>query len=130
MFNGVQVKAKKEGKGVVRSTPHISDTDLIKIGIYFDVDHMKEPKPYILQHTVQFYLMYFFCRRGQENLYDLTKDHFKVITEPDGTQYVIQSIDEKDKNHGVNETQLANQGKMYADESEYNSCLPLIFLIK
>ena len=113
VFEGVQVKGKEEGRGVVHSTPHIADTDLIKIGMYFDVGHMKEPKPYILQHTVQFYLMYFFCRRGQENLYDLTKDHFKVIAEPEGTQYVIQ---------------MANQGKMYADPSEYNHFARLILL--
>ena len=118
VFDGMQVKAKKEGKGTVHSTPHISDTDLIKIGHYFNVDHVTSPDPYILQHTVQFYLMYFFCRRGQENLYDMTKDHFELITENTGEQYVVQKLDEKDKNHGVQQTELANQGKMYSDASE------------
>ena len=81
---------------------------------------MSNPQPYILQHTVQFYLMYFFCHQGQENLYDMTKDHFKLITEvATGEQYLIQNIDEKDKNHGINETEMANQGKMYEDPSKY-----------
>ena len=115
VFDGVQVKAKKLGKGVTKSTPHISDEDLLKIGHYFNVDHVTNPQPKILQETVQFYIMYFFCRRGQENLYDMTKDYFQVIVEPGGTEFVMQVEDEKDKNHGVNDTEAANQAKMFAD---------------
>ena len=48
VFDGVQVKAKKTGKGVTRSTPHISEADLKKIGEYFDIDHITNPQPTIL----------------------------------------------------------------------------------
>ena len=61
VFDGVQVKAKKTGKGITHSTPHISDSDLQKTGRYFDIDHVTKPKPKILQHCVLFYIMYFFC---------------------------------------------------------------------
>ena len=57
--------------------------------------------------------MYFFCQRGQENLHEMSKEHFELCVEPDGTEYVIQKLDEKDKNHGVKDTEIPNQGKMY-----------------
>ena len=97
IFDSVQVQAKKVGKGATKSTPQISDTDLIKIGVFFDVDHMKKPNPKVLRHTMQFFIMYFFCRRGQENLYTMTKDHFELYVQPDGTEVVVQKLDEMDK---------------------------------
>ena len=120
VFDGVQVKAKKTGKGLVHSTPHISEDDMKKIGIYFDVDHVTKPNPRVLQHCVLFYVMYFFCRRGQENLYEMRLDQFKVVVKPDGSKYVEQDIDEKDKNHGVNMTEMANQAKMYQQPGTNN----------
>ena len=121
IFDSVQVKAKKSGKGTVNSTPHISPDDLQRIGDYLNIDHMNKPDPRILQHAVQFFIMFFFCRRGQENLYDMTSDHFKLIVQEDGNEFAIQNMDEKDKNHGVNETEIANQGKMYADPGKAKS---------
>ena len=111
-------KPKSLDKGITKSTPHITKTDLKLIGDYFNVNHMMKPQPKTLQHAVQFFIMYFFCRRGEENLFEMTKDHFKIVTEYDGTQYVIQNIDEQDKNHGVKDTEMANQGKMFADPGE------------
>ena len=43
----------------------------------------------------------------------MTVNQFRIVVNPDGTKYVEQNIDEKDKNHGVNDTELANQAKMY-----------------
>ena len=51
----------------------------------------------------------------------MTKDTFKVVIEPNGTEYVIQAADEKDKNHGVNDTEPSNQAKMYEDPGKKNS---------
>ena len=84
VFDSVQVKAKKEGKGVRDSTSVISPEDLRKIGEYFAVDHVTTPQPKHLQECVMFYIMYFFCQRGQENLKDMRVNHFKLITEADG----------------------------------------------
>ena len=64
VFDGVQVKAKKCGKGATKSTAHISDEDMTKLSNYFHHDHVKFPSPKILQQCVQFYIMFFFCRRG------------------------------------------------------------------
>ena len=74
VFDGVEVQAKKEGKGIVRSTPHISLDDLALIGACFYVDHVSTPHPKKLQQAVLFYIMYFFCQRGQENLYHMKKN--------------------------------------------------------
>ena len=120
IFDSVQVKAKKIGKGVTKSSPHISPEDLKILASYFDVNHVQKPNPRILQQCVQFYIMYFFCRHGQENLYEMTIQHFKTTVDYDGTRYVEQTIDEKDKNHGINDTKLANQGKMYEDRGLCN----------
>ena len=120
VFDGVQVKAKKTGKGRTKNTPPISEEDLKKIGQYFAVDHVARPSPQILQQCMQFYIMYFFCHRGQENLYEMTQDHFKVHVEPDGTCHVYQNIDEKDKNHGIYDTEATNQGHMYEDTGMFN----------
>ena len=45
----------------------------------------------------------------------MSQETFKIVTQAYGTQYIIQSIDEKDKNHGVNDTDPANQGQIFAD---------------
>ena len=62
--------------------------------------------------------MYFFCQRGQENLKGMMVNHFKTVIETDGTRYIVQAIDEKNKNHGVNDTEIANQARMYEDKSK------------
>ena len=43
----------------------------------------------------------------------MTLDTFKLQVEPDGTKYVYQNVDEMDKNHGIDKSDPANQGKMY-----------------
>ena len=87
-----------------------------KISEYFNYDHMNNPDPKRLHRHMLFYIVYFFCRRGRENLYTMTQDTFKMITEPDGTQYIIQNIDEADKNHGPDDTTATNEGRMYGNE--------------
>ena len=51
----------------------------------------------------------------------MTQDHFKLCVNPDGTEYLVQNLDEKDKNHGVKDTEIANQGIMYADPGTFSS---------
>ena len=45
----------------------------------------------------------------------MTKYTFQVVVEPDGKCYVVKSIDEKHKNHGVQDTEMSNQAKIYED---------------
>ena len=50
----------------------------------------------------------------------MIKDTSKLITEADGTQYFIQHINEMDKNHTADDTEMTNRGKMYATNGKYN----------
>ena len=114
MFKAVQVESKKKGKGVKNSIPPITPIDLERITEYFAVDQVTTPNPKKLQQNIVFYIIYFFCWRGRENLYMMTKDTFSLQVDPDGTEYFIQQIDEIDKNHGIEDTTKTNQGRMYA----------------
>ena len=73
MFRGVCVQSKKQGKGAKKPTPKISPRDLIKIGEYFNHDYMNSPDPKKLQQNLLFFVIYYFCRWGCENLYDMKK---------------------------------------------------------
>ena len=101
MFKSMQVQAKKIGKGTRSSTLVICEDDMLKIGAYFNTDYVSVPDPYRLRETVMFYIIYFFCRRGQENLYKMKKNHF-VLRFDNGERYIEQNVDELDKNHREN----------------------------
>ena len=116
IFKGMCVVSKKSGKGVKRSYPSITDIDMEQISEYFNYDHMHQPDPQRLQKHLLFYIIYFFCCRGKENLYAMTQDTFALITEPTGVQYVIQKIDEIDKNHSYEDTNQTNEGRMYGNK--------------
>ena len=118
MFKAVCVESKKNGKGIKRSYPPISQVDLECIAEYFCHDHVREPDPRRLQQNLVFYIIYFFCQRGHENLYTMKKSTFKIVTEPDGTEYVMQEMDEIDKNHGYDDDTRTNEGRMYATNGE------------
>ena len=84
------------------------------LAIYFSVDHIQTPNPSILQRNVLFNIMYYLCRRGKENLHSMTKNWFSVIDDGNGDCYVMLTLDEMDKNHKEDDTQLTNQGRMYS----------------
>ena len=48
----------------------------------------------------------------------MTKQWFDVIHEPNGDMYVMQVMDEVDKNHNEKDTSLTNQGRMYSVPGE------------
>ncbi len=65
--------------------------------------------PQSLQNKVQFDLRFFMCRRGNENLYKMTKDTFKVKKDLSmGLHYVVKTKDELDKNHSEKQTELVS----------------------
>ena len=51
-----------------------------------------------LQNKVWFEIMLYFCRRGRENLRELTKESFKINQAANGRKYVLQVKDELTKN--------------------------------
>ena len=59
----------------------------------------------------------------------MTKETFKKIVKPDGTEYIIQHQDEIDKNHGPDDTDITNQGRMYGNEGTKNKNLHSLELL-
>ena len=119
MFKAVCVESKKSGKGIKKSYPPITDIDLERIAEYFCYDHMAKPDPKRLQQNLIFYIIYFFCRRGRENLYTMKRNNFKIVVQPDRLEYVAQDSDEIDKNHNYDDAYKTNEGRMYATGCEY-----------
>ena len=114
-----QFLLKQNVKAVTKHTPTISTIDLEQILEYFCHNHMNHPDPRRLQQQVIFYIIYFFCRRDWKNLYQMKKNTFKLVIEPDGTEYLIQDIDKLDKNHGPDDTEKTNDGRMYTNNCKF-----------
>ncbi|WAR06848.1 hypothetical protein MAR_016806, partial [Mya arenaria] len=76
-------------KGSIEHKEEISFEDLQKLfsseNIAFDID-----TPCELQKKVWFEILYFLCRRGQENLKGMKKDTFAVAVNAAGRRYVYQ----------------------------------------
>ena len=117
IFKAICVNSKKNGKGVRKSYPKITEIDMEMISEYFNLDHMYQPDHKCLQRHLLFYIVYFFYRRGRENLYTMTQNTFSLHTEPTGLQYVFH-VDEVDKNHGPEDTNLTNECRMYGNEGK------------
>ena len=113
MYEGIKVKAKKEGKGVRQPTKSITAEDMITLGNYFIQNFEGYVNPRKLQQCVMFYIIYFFCHRGQENLPKMTLQTYAVRMDPQGKKYIEQAVDEMDKNHNPNDDTPTNEGRMY-----------------
>lgn len=114
IFEGVQKINKELGLGSIKSKPPIEHADLLKLGTYFKACMEGPPNPKALQEIVMFYLIFYLCRRGRENLRPMKKMTFSIEIDPeDGRKYLFQAIDEADKNHRHDDTSYANQGRIY-----------------
>ena len=121
MFKAMLVDGKKKGLAIRKSTRPISQIDLERIAEFFCHDHIITPDPKRLQMNIIFYIIYYFCRRGRENLYMMNKSTFRVVVQPDGTEFVEKAVDELDKNHGPDDDEMTNRGKMYATNGKLQS---------
>ena len=126
MFCGVNKQKRIQGLGSTKSTPVISEADLQKISEYFDHDIMNHPSPKKVQQCLIFYIIYFFCHRGRENLYQMTWDTFKVNIDSNGKRFVFQVLDEHDKNHGIDTSEPANEAYMYEHPGMFIMFIDLI----
>ena len=99
VFKAKIVELKRLGKAKIEHKPPIVSEDLNKLyhSVVFDTE-----SPIGLQNKVWFEVMFFFCRRGQENLRDLTRDSFAVQVDASGRLYVFQVKDELTKNRREN----------------------------
>ena len=83
--------------------------------LYTNTHTFDTSTPVGLQNKVFFELMLHICRRGRENLRDMTKSTFIVKVDGANKKYVAQDIDELDKNHRADIMQDATigEGRMY-----------------
>ena len=110
---------KQKGLGKIDNKPAITDEDMVKIAEYFKKVLAGPPNPKALLQMVVFNILYYLCRRGRENLRNMTKSTFAIAIDPkNGKKFIYQAQDEADKNHGPNDTSIANQGRIYERPGE------------
>ena len=135
VFTGILQLNKENGLGEIKSKTDISDFDLDTLLNYFRTSMSGLPNPKKLQDINIFYILYYMCRRGRENLRFMTKATFKVAIDPsDNRKYIYQDIDEADKNHTYTDTTKSNDGRIYEDPGKHHLNLyelhPNSFVIK
>ena len=104
------------GYGEVDHYPEIVSEDLRRLSVHFR-NYGQIATPTGLQEKVQFDIRFYFCRRGLENLHDMTKDTFRLRRDPsDGTEYISLASNKSDKNHNAKDKELVT-GFMPASKS-------------
>ena len=96
VFKAQCVQLKKKGLAKVEHKPPICSEDIRKL---YSSPVFKLNNPRSLQRKVFFEIMFYLCRRGQENIRELTKSSFAVKRDENGTEYIERDIDELTKNH-------------------------------
>ena len=83
-----------------------------------------DPDPKFLQQIVVFYIIYYLCRRGRENLGKMSINMFAIDVDPEtNLSFIYQKVDEADKNHNQNDMYKANQVRIYEVRCKKNSLL-------
>ncbi len=120
IFDRVKVDEKKKGKGTTVSKKAIRTNDMEVISEYFSYSHHLKPDPKRLQEFAIFNTIYYFCCRGRENLHSMQKTHFRIDWDyQKDCKFVVQNVDELDKNHRENYPDATNKGRMYEIKGKY-----------
>jgi hypothetical protein len=89
VFKATMTDLRRQGLGAIKHHAPITKADMQKLysgkTCVFDVE-----SPYGLLQKVWFEVMYYLCRRGQENLRGMTKATFGVNTDSRGRRFVYQ----------------------------------------
>ncbi|XP_033756092.1 uncharacterized protein LOC117338811 [Pecten maximus] len=112
VFKAVLVRISKLGVSESKHKPPITTEDLDKLynhGV-FDVSTSSG-----LLNRVFFEFMYFFCKRGRENLRSLKKSDFVIRVDSQGKRYVVMKTEHQTKNHRGDDLQNEHfsQARMY-----------------
>ena len=112
VFKAALVDLRRKGLGNVDHHPTITKPDMAKL--YSNETFVFNTNtPQGLLKKVWFEVMYFLCRRGQENLRAMSKETFQLAVDSTGKRYIYQKVDELDKNHRDLTTGAVSQGRMY-----------------
>ena len=112
-FDASSTQLKKQGKGGVDHKLPLSKEDMKKL--YTSKHTFDTSTPIGLQNKVFFEIMLHICRRGRENLRQMTKQTFIVKKDGSAKKYVTQQFDELDKNHRADShpDDTTGEGRMY-----------------
>ena len=114
IFTGFQKINKKKGLGMINRKQSINEYDLKQLMEYFRVTIICDLTPKDWQDIVIFYILFYMCCRGRDNLREMKQFTFAVKTDPEvSRKYIYQCIDEYDKNHNEFDTDIANEGRIY-----------------
>ena len=81
------VALKKRGLVKTEHKPPIADEDIKRL---YESGVFNTDNPTALQNKVFFEIMFFFCRRGRQNLRELKRDDFAIKTNPQGLRCVVK----------------------------------------
>lgn len=99
-FKAVCADLARKGKGGTQHKPAIAKEDMAKLYQECKVNHAFDiDTPVGLQQKVFFEILFYLCRRGFENLREMTKETFVLEKDASGLEYVAQKNLEADKNH-------------------------------
>ena len=116
VFTGILQINKEKGLGNIESKSELTQFDMNILQDYIKKSMVGPPNPHLLQEIVIFYVLFYMCRRGRENLRFMTKDTFAIKVDPsDNRKFIFQAVDEADKNHTYNDTTKSNDGRIYED---------------
>ena len=120
VFKAVVTDLKRKWFGGVDHKPPIAIQDLKKL---YDINQPFKvfdiETPVGLQRKVFFDIMFYLCRRGRENLREMSKATFAVGYDAEGLQFIHQVKDEADKNHGFVHFNCVNKKECFLPQIEF-----------
>ena len=131
VFKASVIDLRRQGLATVQHHIPITKVDMAKFysgeTIVFDIN-----APNGLLNKVWFEVMYFLCRRGQENLRAMTKETFELAVDSAGKRYIFQKVGELHKNHRDLTTSSVSQGRMYEQPGMffvYEFCIKSLYFV-
>ena len=114
VFTGIQKINKKKGLGTIQRKTVVNDQDMQQLMEYFRVQIVCDLNSKNLQEFVIFYILFYMYVHGCENLCSMKQFTFDIATDPqDNRKYIYQALDEYDKNHNEQDTEIAKEGRIY-----------------
>ncbi|XP_078597018.1 uncharacterized protein LOC144873494 [Branchiostoma floridae x Branchiostoma japonicum] len=118
VYIGVLKQLKRDGQDTDKSYPPILTSDITKM---FKTKTLSVDNPVALQRLVFFYLSFYFCQRGRENLRNFKVGDFIPNTEG-GRKYYTLKNNENQKNHPDRLRENQPSPRLYESPNDTRPC--------